>query len=135
MASPSVERRERRAGIEKARQGPMWTSIWTTIVVVGIWSVVWGTLDPRDSGTRVALCVVASIIALAFALAARRIAPEKRRDSPRWYLLAGFAMAFAAVAGYCFDDDPVRSIVVGLSVVVAVVSVLGKLPQRERTRS
>jgi len=127
-----VERRNRRTPIEKARHGRDWTGAWTSFSVILVWSVVFTWVDPQDSRARVALCAVASVVALAFALAARRIEPEERRDSHRWNVLAGFAVGFAAAAGWCFEGDPWRATVIGISVMVAVFSVLGKFPERAR---
>ena len=132
MTVPSVERRNRRAPIEKARNGRDWTGMWTMAVVLGVWSLVFASFDPPNLRTRVALCAAAAIIALAFALAARRIEPEQRRDSPRWHLLAGFAIGFATAAGWCFDNDVWRGVLVGVAVFIAVLSVLGKFPEHAR---
>jgi uncharacterized membrane protein YfcA len=119
LTVPSVERRNRRAPIEKARNGRDWTGMWTMAVVLGVWSLVFASFDPPNLRTRVALCAAAAIIALAFALAARRIEPEQRRDSPRWHLLAGFAIGW-------------RGVLVGVAVFIAVLSVLGKFPEHAR---
>ena len=109
--------------------------MWTMAVVLGVWSLVFASFDPPNLRTRVALCAAAAIVALAFALAARRIDPEHRADSHRWNVLAGFALGFAAAAGWCFDNDVSRGVLIGIAVFIAVVSILGKLPERARRRS